>query len=155
LFLEKPCTHDLMVSQEKSFRHAHIHLTPHELSYRMGEAIGETFKVASEVLDAFLKTHEEPIPDPVEMIRKLAEARQFSQKFTDETVSSYLTEPEQSGFGVINAFTRAAQGLGPLQRIEAERFAGTLLEAPIQDFILPRTRRKSADLLRPAKTWLL
>jgi hypothetical protein len=30
---------------------------------------------------------------------------------------------------VINAFTRAAQKLGPLQRIEVERFAGTLLEA--------------------------
>jgi hypothetical protein len=35
-------------------------------------------------------------------------------------------------FGVINAFTNAAQKLGPLQRIEMERFAGTLLEAPLQ-----------------------
>jgi len=35
-------------------------------------------------------------------------------------------------FGVINAFTNAAQKLGPLQRIEMERFAGTLLEAPVQ-----------------------
>jgi hypothetical protein len=127
----KPCTNDLIVSREKSFRHAHIHLTAHELSCRMGEAIGEAFKVAGEVLDAFLKTHEEPIPDPMEMIRKIADSRQFSQRFTDETVSSYLTEPEASRFGVINAFTRAAQGLGPLQRIEMERFAGTLLDAPL------------------------
>jgi len=29
-------------------------------------------------------------------------------------------------FGVINAFTNAAQKLSPLQRIEMERFAGTL-----------------------------
>jgi hypothetical protein len=35
-------------------------------------------------------------------------------------------------FGVINAFTNVAQKLGPLQRIEMERFAGTLLEAPVQ-----------------------
>jgi hypothetical protein len=27
----KPCTNDLIVSQEKSFRHAHIHLTPYLL----------------------------------------------------------------------------------------------------------------------------
>jgi hypothetical protein len=67
----------------------------------------------------------------MEMIRKIADSRQFSQRFTDETVSSYLTEPEASRFGVINAFTRAAQGLGPLQRIEMERFAGTLLDAPL------------------------
>jgi len=33
--------------------------------------------------------------------------------------------------GVINAFTNAAQKLGPLQRIEMERFAGTLIEAPL------------------------
>jgi hypothetical protein len=29
---------------------------------------------------------------------------------------------------MINAFTNAAQKLGPLQRIEMERFAGTLLK---------------------------
>jgi hypothetical protein len=56
--------------------------------------------------------------------------RQFSQKFTDEVVSSYFIEPEPNRFGMINAFTNAAQGLAPLQRIEMERFAETLLEAP-------------------------
>jgi hypothetical protein len=32
----------------------------------------------------------------------------------------------------MNAFTAAAQTLAPLQRIEVERFAGTLLAAPLQ-----------------------
>ena len=128
----KPCTNDLIVSQEKSFRHAHIHLTEYEMTRRMAEAVGEGFRVASSVLDSFLKTREEPIEDPLETIRKIAEARQFSQKLTDEVVSSYLVEPEANRFGLINAFTNAAQKLGPLQRIEMERFAGTLLEAPLQ-----------------------
>jgi hypothetical protein len=128
----KPCTNDLIVSQEKSFRHAHIHLTEYEMTRRMAEAVSEGFSVASSVLDAFLKTREEPIPDPVETIRKIAEARKFSQKLTDEVVSSYLVEPEPNRFGMINAFTNAAQKLGPLQRIEMERFAGTLLETPLQ-----------------------
>jgi hypothetical protein len=39
--------------------------------------------------------------------------------------------PEPTRFGVINAFTRAAQRFGSLQRIEIERFAGTLLEAKL------------------------
>jgi len=128
----KPCTNDLIVSREKSFRHAHIHLTSHELTRRMAEAVSDGFSVASPVLDAFLKTREEPMVDPVDTIRKIAEARQFSQKLTDELVSSYLGEPDATRFGVINAFTNAAQKLGPLQRIEMERFAGTLLEAPLQ-----------------------
>src|SRR6266478_2239728 len=124
----KPCTNDLIVSQEKSFRHAHIHLTAYELTRRMAEAVSEGFSLAGSMLDAFLKTREEPIEDPVAAIRKIAEARKLSQKLTDEVVSSYLVEPENR-FGMINAFTNAAQKLGPLYRIEMERFAGTLLEA--------------------------
>src|SRR5215471_3893259 len=127
----KSCTNDLIVSQEKSFRHAHIHLTEYEMTRRMAEAVSEGFRLASSVLDAFLKTREEPIADPLETIRKIAKARQFSQKLTDEVVSSYLIEPEANRFGLINAFTNAAQQMAPLQRIEMERFAGMLIEAPL------------------------
>lgn len=56
------------------------------------------------MLDAFLKSREEPIPDLLKAIRKSAEERQMSKKFTDQVVSGYLAEPEQSRFGVINAF---------------------------------------------------
>jgi hypothetical protein len=98
----------------------------------MAEPMSHGFRIASSVLNAFLKTREEPMDDPVETIRKIAKARKFSQKLADEVVSSYLVEPEANRFEVINAFTNAAQKLGPLQRIEMERFAGTLLEAPLQ-----------------------
>ena len=33
----KPCTNDLIVANEKSFRHAHVHFTAHEFSNRMAE----------------------------------------------------------------------------------------------------------------------
>jgi hypothetical protein len=127
----KPCTNDLIVAQEKSFRHAHIHLTGYEMTRRMAEAVSEGFRISSSVLTTFLKAREEPVVDPLETIRKIAEERNFSKKFSDELVSGYLAEPEPNRFGVINAFTRAAQGLAPLQRIEMERFAGRLLEAPL------------------------
>jgi hypothetical protein len=123
------CTNDFIVTQEKSFRHAHIHLTASEMRRRMADAISDAFKIAASVLDAFLLTREQPVADPVETIRQLAESRKMSQKFADEVVSSYAAEPEPSRFGVINAFTRAAQKLGPLQRIEVERLAGTLIGA--------------------------
>ncbi len=122
------CTNDLVVAQEKSFRHSHIHFTVSELNHRMAEGISRSFEVASAILDRFLRSHEEPVIDPVETIKRLAANRKLSQKFTDEIVSSYHSEPEPSRFGVINAFTGAAQKLGPLQRIEIERYAGTLLE---------------------------
>jgi hypothetical protein len=50
----------------------------------------------------------------------------------DQVVSRYLVEAEATWFGVINTFTNAAQKLAPLQRIEMERFAGTLLESSLQ-----------------------
>lgn len=124
-----PCTNDLLVTQEKSFRHAHIHLTAYELNRRMAQALSTAFGVASSLMEDFLRTREEPVADPVETIRTLAEERKFSQKFSDQVVSSYQAEPELSRFGVINAFTSAAQKLAPLQRIEIERFVGTLLAA--------------------------
>src|SRR5262249_46502087 len=126
----KPCTNDLIVRREKSFRHAHIYLTAYELTRRMAEAVNEGFRLASFVLETVLKPHELKIVYPQEVVRKIAEERKFSHKITDEVVSSYLVEPESNWFGVINSFTNAAQKLGPLQRIEMERFAGTLLEAP-------------------------
>ncbi len=43
----KPCTNDLIVSQEKSFRDAHIHLTAHELTRRMVEAVSEGFSLVA------------------------------------------------------------------------------------------------------------
>jgi hypothetical protein len=98
----------------------------------MAEAVSAGFRIARAVLDAFLKTREVKVVDPLEVIRKIAEERKFAQKLTDEVVSSYLGEPEPSWYGVINAFTSAAHKLGPLQRIKMERFAGTLLEAPLQ-----------------------
>jgi hypothetical protein len=124
----KACTNDLVITQE-AFHHAHVRFTPNELTRRMAEAIGDGFLVASRVLDAFLKTREEPIPDPLAAIRKIAEERKMTQKLTDEVVARYVAEPEPTRFGVINAFTAAAATLAPLQRIELERFAGSLLTA--------------------------
>lgn len=125
------CTNDLVVTQEKSFKHAHIHFTTHELNRRMAEALSNAFRVASSTMDTFLRTREEPVADPVKTIRELATKRDLSQKFTDQVVSRYQIEPEPNRFGVINAFTSAAQLLAPLQRIEVERFAGALLTASL------------------------
>jgi hypothetical protein len=124
------CTNDLVVSKQQSFRHPHTRLSVDELRKGTALAISIAFRVAASVLDRFLKAREE-VMVPVETIRQLTEARKMSQKFADEVASSYAAEPEPTRFGVINAFTRAAQKLGPLQRIEMERFAGTLLEAKL------------------------
>jgi hypothetical protein len=126
------CTNDLVVSKEQSFRHPHTRLTVDELRKSTALAMSIAFKVASSALDRFLKTREELVPEPVETIRQLAEARKLSRKFADEVASSYAAEPEATRFGVINAFTRAAQKLGPLQRIEVDRRGNAAFEPRLQ-----------------------
>jgi len=125
----KPCTNDLIVAKERAMRHPHIHLTVQELNRRLAIAIGDGFRVAATVLDTFLKTQEEPVADPLETIREIAQQRKLTQKFTDQAVSSYLNEPAYNRFAVINAFSSAALSLPSLERIEMERMAGSLLEA--------------------------
>jgi len=125
----KPCTNDLIVAKERALRHPHIHLTVQELNRRLAIAIGDGFMVAANVLDTFLKTQEEPVADPLETIRKIAQDRKLTQKLTDQVASSYLNEPAPNRFGVINAFSNAARSLPHLERIEMERMAGSLLEA--------------------------
>jgi hypothetical protein len=93
----------------------------------VAEAVSEGFRVSSDLLDAFLKTREEPIEDLVETIRKIADARQFSQKLTDADCVELSGRARGKSIRTNNAFTNTAQKLGPLQRIEMERFAGTLL----------------------------
>ena len=66
----------------KKFWHAHIHLTEYEMTRRMAEAVSEGFKLAGSALDSFLKTREEPVADPVQTIRKIAEARRKKRKTT-------------------------------------------------------------------------
>ena len=43
------------------------------------------------MLDAFLKSREEPIPDLLKAIRKIAEERQMSKKFTDQAATRQLS----------------------------------------------------------------
>jgi hypothetical protein len=68
-----------------------------------------------------------PYPIPSRRSGRLAAARKLSKELTDDLVSAYQDEPEPTRFGVINAFTCAAQQLAPLERIEMERFAGSLV----------------------------
>ena len=45
----------------------------------------------------------------------------------EPVLAAYRAEPEPNLFGVLQAITRAAQGLPPEGRLELERFAGRLL----------------------------
>ena len=65
---------------------------------------------------------------PIEVIERLAKEQKYSTKLTKDIVDSYLFEPDNNAFGVVNAFTRAARSLPIARRIEIEEFAGSILQ---------------------------
>ncbi len=123
----QPCTNDLVVADEITYRHRHIHVKVSELAGRLAEAIKQAFDAAHSLSAAFRQSRDEVITEPVETIRRLGGQARLYEPFVDRVVESYDREPEPTLFGVINAFTRAAQELPPLARIEVERFAGRVL----------------------------
>jgi len=73
---------------------------------------------------------QEEIEDPIAVIEKMAKKARYSQKFTDEVRNAWQEERASTKWGVVNAFTQAAQTLEGDRRVEVERMAGTLLVAP-------------------------
>ena len=78
----------------------------------------------------FERMKEKTVVDPIQLIQKLSE-KTFSVKFTKVIAESFQKEPDQNMFGVINAFTRAAQTLDYSNRVAVEKFAGNLIESRV------------------------
>ncbi len=128
----QPCTNDLVVADEITYRHRHIHVRVSELASRLAEAIKQAFDAARSLSSVFRQSRDDIITGPVETIKRLGVQARLSEPFVDRVVESYDREPEPTLFGVINAFTRAAHELPPLARIDVERFAGRVLMGKVE-----------------------
>jgi len=122
------CTNGLIADAggEELLNQRHIHIKTYELKNRAAEAIGNAAKVGSDVIERLINAQSEAVIDPMDVIKKLAKDK-FTDKFTDEVLSTFQTEPQATKYGIVNAFTSAAKTLIMDRRVEVERFAGNLL----------------------------
>lgn len=124
------CTNDLVVSWDDAFKHRHIYIDRAQLRMGLRKAIAAAVKAGDEMVDQIELACQEEIEDPIKVIEKVAKKARYSQKFTDSVKESFQGEPMKSKWGVVNAFTHAAQNLDGDRRVEVERLAGNLLVAP-------------------------
>ncbi len=110
--------------KEDSFVQRHIHLRPVEFRGRVAHAMVNQLHAGREFLEELQKTQEQQIENPFAVIGKLAEEGGFSRTFTDTAKQEF--EGDNTAYGVINSFTRAARELPNERRLEAEKFAGKL-----------------------------
>jgi len=125
----KPCTNDLIVAEDAAFRHRHVNYSPDKFNGRVAESIATGLKLAEGAVAHAWTAAQTNVADPVAEIERLGGQIKLSNKFINEVQLAFQQEPVGTRWGVVNGFTRAAQKLGPVQRIEVERLAGRLFAA--------------------------
>jgi hypothetical protein len=124
------CTNDLVVVQDDRFRQRHIYIDRAQLRLGLRKAIALAVRAGDEMADQIELAINETIEDPLAVIEKVAKKARYSQKFTDEVKERWEDERRENKWGVVNAFTAAAQTLEGDRRVDVERMAGNLLVAP-------------------------
>lgn len=110
----------------------HAFLNPIEFQGRIASAMVNTLQSGHNFLEEFKRTQEQKIENPFAVIKKLAKENGYSRVFTDTLQEQY--EGDNTAYGVINAFTRAARGQRNDARLETEKFAGKLIQLRPRDW---------------------
>lgn len=123
----RPCTNDLIVAEQAAFRHRHLGFTAEGFSERIAEAVSEALRLAETAVSAAHTADQQPVKNPEREIKQLAAGWKLQVRLVAAILDAYQVEPRPTRFGLANSFTRAAQRLPAMERIEVERLAGRLL----------------------------
>jgi hypothetical protein len=112
----------------------------HRVKTFLGAAMGKT----EALLELFQLNKEVAVPMPDPTIAHLARAHGLTRDQGKQWSAAFRAEPDYNGFGIINALTRAAQGLGFIgeKREQMETLAGSLIAPSL-----------SADLTAIERRW--
>jgi len=126
------CTNGMIGSPEHEhlFYKRHINLEKHEMHNVVIAGMEQSQMVKMGAIDQLEESAKKKIVSvPEELRRYLTGQPKMSNEILDKCVKAYETEPFQSKYGVIQAMTRAAQGLPIEQRVSLEELAGRYLYA--------------------------
>ena len=115
---------------DDSFIQRHIHADRRSVFERMKNAVEKQIYSGSEKLDKFQELKQFEMQNPFFAIARLSQNAKHSQNFS-EAVKDFW-EGDHSAYGVVNAYTRAANHyeMSLDQRLEVENFAGKLVYLP-------------------------
>jgi len=100
-----------------------------KLRDQVAAAIEETKLESTKVLSQFKASLEKAIDDPFNYLERVAKDKtnEMSQDDFKAAMDAFLTEPENTLFGVTNSLTRAAQGYQGEDKYHLERVAAKVL----------------------------
>jgi len=128
----------------------HPHTGSKELMLqKINDAMAVCETVAKQGVDSYIKSREEIVEQPREIIEAIAKRQRITKKFLNVIHAMYDFEPGLNKYAVINAFTRAAQSLSGDKRVEMEALAGRILVSKLPSRIVDMSEPET-DVLTPA-----
>lgn len=109
----------------KAIRHAH--LSDAAAARMLERQIALAMREGGSLLKLFLGHREKRVKSPKNVIDLFAARAKLTTAARRDVKRAFKAEPEYNQFGIINAFTRAAQAQPPAARLAMEAFAGNLL----------------------------
>lgn len=110
------------------FEQRHIHLTSDELYMRMSGAIVNAIKAGDGLVKTMRQAKGIKVASPLDIIKEIAQKEEYSKKLTDILINNFMVEPDNTLYGVTNAFTRTARDIENTERrLNLEEYAGNML----------------------------
>jgi len=123
----------------------HIHLSQDRFAGALETAVGEALGAATSFMDQIAVATRESVKDVEEAIKKISGNWNLSQSTEERVLQALLEErssQQETLYGVVNAFTNAAQTLPADDRYDLEVLAGHLVEHGIAQSLRVRSSAK-------------
>ncbi len=132
-----------LVKGKSLLRQRHIHVAQPHFVAALEEAVSQALESAGTFMDELARTTKEPVGDVEETLKKLGQRWGLSQS-TQESVKGALLQEKPSQqetiYGLVNAFTNAAQRLPDEARYDLEVLAGHLAQHGVAAYAPPRKK---------------
>ena len=133
------CTNGLicLVKGKSLLRQRHLHVSHHRFVGALGEAIDKALKESEGFLNQLATATQTPVPDISDVMEKIAQQWNLSDE-TQESAKLALrrenASQQESLYGLVNAYTSAAQRLPDSGRYDLEVLAGNLAQHGVAAF---------------------
>jgi hypothetical protein len=118
------CTNGMVAAASQLFRMVHRRRKNESLDGRLAEAFKLLPEKWSRAESTLRRARQDTVEDPGTAIRALLDANPHLRPMSQDILAAFEEDPEPNRFGMIQAFTRAAQRFTPERRLMLEEFAG-------------------------------
>lgn len=124
------CTNGLKLwkREAEAFRQRHVYLGREEMMEMLKVSLDRSLEKGKELIEGMRKSREVKVENPYHFIDNMVLQFNLSKKMGDRIKEAFEIEPERNMFGIVNAFTRAAQKVNSHDgRLQLETIASEIM----------------------------